>query len=530
MADISKLIGFFKTADINNDNKISGQEFNDAKASSKLNSVWGQCLQEGMTKDDFIMGCQLEHSQEIPKQEQSKAETPFKKDDLRAPATIGERKTTIAKSIQDIPQFGPNKDARFYDISSVNLSSEELLDLTIDDTTVMSDSQKKIVSDATENMKNPGLGISQLHEQGITGKGVTIAIIDQPLEDHKEYSNNIINYKEIGFDKTEDDKSSMHGPSVTSLAVGKNIGVAPDAKVSYYAAKNAISTPTKDDVNERIKYLQSLSSSAKDDKTKTWANEKITYLQGEMTKYDNHIAELQQKIRNSDSDTEKTQLQDDLTKYTEKNKSGVPYLTTNKSHITALNDILEQNKQLPKDKQISVVSISWGFDQASPDYPELQRTLDKAKKEGVFVVYTDIDRTYGDMRFAGANRNPSLDVDNPGSYEAASWWKDTGEKTPKEEKDKLLLVPMNHRTVADYKSTTGYRYEGNNGGMSWAAPYLAGNYSLAKQVNSQITPEQFFKLALDTSDECHNSSSGVYVGRIINPQKLIKAVKTEKLE
>ncbi|HPD01418.1 MAG TPA: peptidase S8, partial [Acetivibrio sp.] len=36
--------------------------------------------------------------------------------------------------------------------------------------------------------KDPGLGIRDLHNQGITGQGVNVAIIDQPLLlGHKEY-------------------------------------------------------------------------------------------------------------------------------------------------------------------------------------------------------------------------------------------------------------------------------------------------------------------------------------------------------
>lgn len=43
-----------------------------------------------------------------------------------------------------------------------------------------------------EAAKNLGLGIRQLHEQGLTDKGVKMAIIDQPLGMHQEYADNII--------------------------------------------------------------------------------------------------------------------------------------------------------------------------------------------------------------------------------------------------------------------------------------------------------------------------------------------------
>lgn len=84
-----------------------------------------------------------------------------------------------------------------------------------------------------EEAKNPGLGVRALHSQGVTGEGVAVAIIDQPLyQDHPEFAGKIEMYKDFDC-KTE---SSMHGPAVTSLLVGEDCGTAPGAKVYYAAA------------------------------------------------------------------------------------------------------------------------------------------------------------------------------------------------------------------------------------------------------------------------------------------------------
>lgn len=83
--------------------------------------------------------------------------------------------------------------------------------------------------------KNPGLGVRALHDEGVTGEGVNVAIIDQNLLlDHPEFAGKIAAYYDTGCGQPED-SGSMHGPAVTSLLVGENIGVAPGAKV-YYAA------------------------------------------------------------------------------------------------------------------------------------------------------------------------------------------------------------------------------------------------------------------------------------------------------
>jgi hypothetical protein len=84
-----------------------------------------------------------------------------------------------------------------------------------------------------EEGKNPGLGVRSLHKQSIDGKGVGIAIIDQPpVKNHQEYIDNIVHFEEIDV---HGGPPQMHGPAVASIAVGKQCGVAPAANLYYYA-------------------------------------------------------------------------------------------------------------------------------------------------------------------------------------------------------------------------------------------------------------------------------------------------------
>lgn len=85
--------------------------------------------------------------------------------------------------------------------------------------------------------KDPGLGVRQLQKQGYTGKGVTVAIIDQPMRrSHPEYTEAPITYYEVRPEDPGMKKgTSMHGPAVTSLLLGKTIGVAPDVTLHYVA-------------------------------------------------------------------------------------------------------------------------------------------------------------------------------------------------------------------------------------------------------------------------------------------------------
>ncbi len=83
--------------------------------------------------------------------------------------------------------------------------------------------------------KNPGLRVRELHRRGITGKGIGLAVIDQTLlVDHVEYCERLRLYEEIHNFQGEP-FAAMHGPAVASIAVGKTVGVAPEADLYYIA-------------------------------------------------------------------------------------------------------------------------------------------------------------------------------------------------------------------------------------------------------------------------------------------------------
>lgn len=96
---------------------------------------------------------------------------------------------------------------------------------------------EEIAEQVIERGKNPGLGVRALHEEGITGKGVSVAIIDQVLlPDHPEYKDKLAGlWFHPNVEEGMKEEGSMHGPAVASLLVGETIGTAPGAKL-YFAA------------------------------------------------------------------------------------------------------------------------------------------------------------------------------------------------------------------------------------------------------------------------------------------------------
>lgn len=83
---------------------------------------------------------------------------------------------------------------------------------------------------------NPGLGIRKLQSMGYTGIGVSVAIVDQPLLlNHVEYRDRDIRYYKINPDSMENFETSSHGPGMTSILVGKNMGVVPKSTLYFMA-------------------------------------------------------------------------------------------------------------------------------------------------------------------------------------------------------------------------------------------------------------------------------------------------------
>lgn len=259
-----------------------------------------------------------------------------------------------------------------------------------------------------EANKDPGLGVRALHDRGITGKGVNLGIIDQNLlVDHEEYRDNVLYYRRF-FEGHN--TASRHGSAVTSIAVGRTVGVAPDANV-YYVAKN------------------------------------------------------------------------------EDAESILPY-------SEALNTLLDLNDSLPEEYKLDAVSISRGFNMTDAGWEEMRAALDRAEASGVFVITAALSLTHN-MPVIGASRIPLSDYDDPDNTRPGLFYADDFYANPYFATD-ALFVPMDFRATA---SPTGPQDYANctNGGHSWVVPYFAGVYCLAKQVDPNVTPQEFWSVAMDTA-------------------------------
>lgn len=337
-------------------------------------------------------------------------------------------------------------DFRGYDLSNLDITKERLDDIKEGSFNTFTKWPENLPEEFNPEIimelgKNPGLNIRELHKQGITGKGVSLAVIDQSLlVGHIEYKDQLRFYEEI---HNGENTASMHGAAVASIAVGKTVGVAPDASL-YYIAE-----------------IHGENSSNGFEKDFTWL-------------------------------------------------------------AMSIDRILELNKTLPKDEKIRVISISTGWCSKPKGYQEMVEAINRAKEQGIFIVSSSLYNTYG-FYFHGLGREWYDDPDDFTTYRPGYWWEDNFWS---KEAPEMLLVPMGGVTTASPTGNEEYVYY-PQGGWSWSIPYIAGLYALACQVKSDVTPEEFWEVALTTGDSVELEKDGKIktLSTIVNPIKLVEKLQ-----
>jgi hypothetical protein len=210
------------------------------------------------------------------------------------------------------------------------------------------------------------------------------------------------------------------------------------------------------------------------------------------------------------------------------NKMEMDFTYTSK----AIERIIEINKTLPKEDKIRVLSISAGCQPGNKGYEEFIEAIKKAMKDNIFVITVNAFEAYNDkFYFYGLDSDSLTDKDDISSYKPTEWkkWlskvehidrldKYYEEKINKDKPKEQLLIPIDAKTVASPTGEKDYVFY-REGGWSWCMPYIAGLYALACQVKPDITPEEFWKKALETGDSKQIEN---YSGKIINPGRLIE--------
>ncbi len=140
------------------------------------------------------------------------------------------------------PVIGSRKYENFAgrDIRDIDLSEEaDLLHTVTFDTSTRWPDESLMprgisVEKLLEESKYLGLGLDRLHESGLTGSGVSVAIINYPiLTGHEEWSDNIT-YIQISAGDVGMSPRNPMGAACAAVLSGKN-GVAPGSHLYYFA-------------------------------------------------------------------------------------------------------------------------------------------------------------------------------------------------------------------------------------------------------------------------------------------------------
>jgi len=88
-----------------------------------------------------------------------------------------------------------------------------------------------------ETGKDPGLNVHELHRNGITGEGVSVAVFDKCINpDHEEFTGRIIFHRiKSPLAKDFQYRLHFHGMACASILGGKTLGIAPGATLHYFA-------------------------------------------------------------------------------------------------------------------------------------------------------------------------------------------------------------------------------------------------------------------------------------------------------
>lgn len=376
--------------------------------------------------------------------------------------------------------------SEFEDLRGLDLSGRDLKALPIEvlitadfDTKTIWPAQDKLPTgfnseEVIDEAKNPGLGIRDLHQKGIDGRGIKVAIIDQTLSSgtgnfvsHLEYASAIFDYKEFGNAKDED--ISMHGPAVASLLIGKTCGVAPGAEVVYRA------TPTGRDFNYKADALLDI---IEFNKTLSPKNKvrvlscSIGYME---EKPEPGLERWIEAIKKAEADGI---IVSDVGE-----RTGVDYIGGGTSG----------DKNDPE---------CYGGPLFSKDLEDEE--LNKIFKESG----GDIDLIL--QKIKEIKEDEVLNIPDPVLKEKI--------QKALNERGKEIIIPCDYRTVASNTGPEEYMYNGK-GGMSWAVPYLSGLFALALQINPDLTKQEM-------ADAMNKTAVGNKKGlKVLNPRGFIEAVQ-----
>lgn len=192
----------------------------------------------------------------------------------------------------------------------------------------------------------------------------------------------------------------------------------------------------------------------------------------------------------------------------------------------AIRDIIQYNKTLPIEKRIRILSISTGY-RAEEGGDEFVKAIREARDSGILVFtstfpcFTDpVIAVYNAALKKGGSREVFDDYEvqpvvvQYRGQSAEAIVQERHQQGNNELAYRPVWVPVEPRLLASHRGSTRYEFF-EEGGDSWAAPFVAGVAALLLQVNRGLSNRQVVEIIVDTTVE---NKQGL---RMIAPQKAV---------
>ncbi|CCY70990.1 subtilin related serine protease [Clostridium sp. CAG:921] len=379
-----------------------------------------------------------------------------------------------------------------YDLSNVDLSELSLGSfkrLSFDEKTIFSEEQLEQFHpfEQLELSKSPGESIKELHNMGIDGAGIKIAVIDSNIDINQE----LFSSSKIEFIETErSGKKEVHGATVLSAL----LGVVPNAEIRYYADnkydknrdKNILGYINDIIENSEIKII-SMSSNIRDIEMK------------------NKIYELlrHKGITLIDSNTFYKNFTYCFREFDECGNEKFEEAFCEAEEID-----LEETQKAVKEK------IKKYFDEYGINDENVELSLEKLRTKLLNEGKEDIVNGIDKFREYIVN-------DNVYGKDGINYKRKQNERK-EEERERIrnnsVEIPCGGRTFVGKGGI--YKYFATCS-ASYTIPQCAGLYALAKQVNGELSFENFINICKESSLKVDNRS-------IINPLQMIDLVQKQQ--
>lgn len=170
------------------------------------------------------------------------------------------------------------------------------------------------------------------------------------------------------------------------------------------------------------------------------------------------------------------------------------------SEAEALYQIIEQNKNLPEGKKITMVGFSDNIDPSEAYEREFRDAVAACEAAGIMVWFCG---EYSPVAFL-----PYSDKNNLASVVTQKIYNPI---------PSLVYVPGSGRTGAATMGGASYIYWGQSGGLSWTMPYVLGLYAIAIEIDPTLTQDQLRQLIVSTAYDNNGMA-------LVNPVGFVSAV------